>query len=286
MSKKNIWILLYVIAASILILCGYIVIDSGRTDHTAPEITIATPEIELSVSSSEAELLQGVTAWDDVDGDVTDSLVVESLYGITADSRVTVTYAAFDSAGNVTKAERQVYYSDYESPRFMLSRALVYEFGEVADVMSSVGATDVLDGDIQRSIKATMLTSGTSVTEEGTHDVQFRVTNSLGDTAHLVLPVEVYPYGTYNADLTLTEYLVYLPAGAEFEPEEYLLQFATPLEQFDLQAAQSGALQIKIDNTVDMQTPGVYPVMFTVSCTDSTINRYTGYSKLIVVVEG
>lgn len=286
MVKKTVWMLLCVMTVSISILLGYVVIDASRTDTEAPAIIMDTPEIELSIHDPESELLRGVSALDNVDGDVTNSVLVESLYGITEDGRATVTYAAFDSAGNVTKAERQVVYSDYQSPRFTLDRALVYELSSIMDVMGAVGAEDILDGDLQQSIKATMLTSGTSVTEEGTHDVQFRVTNSLGDTVHLVLPVEVYPIGTYDAELTLTDYLIYLPSGATFDPEDYLLGFETQIEEIDLQTARPEALQIKVNNTVDMQTPGVYAVTFTASYTDSRTDLHTGYTKLMVVVEG
>lgn len=48
------------------------------------------------------DLLKGVSAIDDVDGDVTESIVIEKL-ARTSDGNILVTYAALDSSNNVTK---------------------------------------------------------------------------------------------------------------------------------------------------------------------------------------
>lgn len=284
MKKKTIWLLLILLAVSVMLLFGYIALDRLHSDYEAPMITMDAAEITLSVQDPQAALLQGVTAWDVHDGNVTASLVVESVYGITADKRATVTYAAFDAAGNVTKAQRQVFYADYVSPRLTLSGPLVFEYGSVFDVLSFVSAEDVFDGDLQRRVKATMITSGTSVTEEGNHEVLFRVTNSLGDTTQLVLPVEVYPTDSYRGELTLTDYMIYLPKGAEFDRDAYPLAFQARNESFDLRSGTPDGLRIHVAGKVDPQTPGLYTLTYT-----ATYNldgqAYTGYTRLFVVVE-
>lgn len=285
MKRISFWVQLGILAASLLILCGYIAVDRARTDSCAPEIQIEQGQIAISVHDDETALMQGITAHDDRDGDITDELIVESVYGMTDDHEVTVTYAAVDQAGNVAKIQRQVCYTDYESPRFSLSQPLVYEFSGYVDVMGSVGAHDILDGDLQRSIKATMLSSGTSVTEEGTHEVQFRVTNSVGDTAQLILPVEVYPVDSYNARLTLREYLIYLPRGAAFDASDYLDQFQFQNNNLRIGGTRNSAINVKTQGTVDTDTPGVYAVTYTAEYTSGS-QRYTGYTKLLVVVEG
>ena len=53
----------------------------------------------------DAELLEGVTASDNVDGDVTDSLLIEKISG-TGEGSVIVTYVARDGANNVAKVSR------------------------------------------------------------------------------------------------------------------------------------------------------------------------------------
>lgn len=256
------------------------------TDKVPPQISVENQELTLSIHEVETKLLEDVTAWDEKDGDVTDSLVVESLYGITEDSCATVIYAAFDKSGNVTKLERQIRLSDYRSPRFTLSRAMIFEFGNVKGVLDAVGAEDILEGDIRQRVKATMLTEGASVSAEGTHEVQFRVTNSMGDGVQIVLPVEVYPVGSYNAELTLEQYLVYLPKGAYFEANSYLQTLKSRQIELNLRSGSINGLKIDVDGHVDTKTPGVYSITYTVSYTDANNEKITGYSRLMVVVEG
>ena len=73
----------------------------GRAlDTQPPVITVPSEPLELSVQDDPAQLLQGIRAYDAKDGDVTPSVVVESVYGAVAQRQFQVTYAAFDRAGN------------------------------------------------------------------------------------------------------------------------------------------------------------------------------------------
>lgn len=285
MKKSTVILLIVILMAALISLAGYIMMDNMRADDTAPVLTVEEGELVLSVRDSEMALLTGVTAWDETDGDVTGSVIIESVYGITEDNLATVTYVACDSSGNVAKLERLVRFSDYHSPRFTLNRALVFEFGSVFDVMAAVGAEDVIEGDILRRVKATMISSGITVTEEGTHDVQFRVTNSLGDNVQLVLPVEIYPTNRYDARLELKEYILYLTGDSDFNPRDYLLSLEIPGDSIALNKGTAENVNVRIAGTVDTATPGVYPVAYTATYTQDG-HVYTGYSKLIVVVEG
>lgn len=285
MKKKRFPITLAVFLLSVVILVAYIVYDASKTDGIAPEIKIEEGVLTLSVDDGEDVLLTGVTARDDKDGDVTDSLIVESVYGISEDGSVTVRYAAFDSAGNVATAERTVVYGDYESPVITLDGALVFEYGSTFDVFDHVGAIDVFDGDVTRRVKATMLSEGVTVSEEGTHEVQFRVTNSVGDSVQLVLPVEVYPDDAYNATLTLAEWLVYVPAGTEFDANKYPTLFKTVYEETSLAEGLPDGIELIVESDVDVNVPGVYTVKYK-AIKDVNGRSYVGYTKLIVVVEG
>ena len=85
--------------------------------------------------------------------------------------------------------------------------------------MNMISAVDVLDGDIQHRIRATTLTEE-SISSVGTHRLYFRVTNSNGDTSELTVPLEVLDTGRYEAKLTLTDYLIYLPVGSDFQAKK------------------------------------------------------------------
>lgn len=76
-------------------------------DRTAPVISFADTDKQLVYreNMSDEKLLEGVSAFDDVDGDVTDSVLVEKI-SETADGSVIVTYVALDSADNVAKRSR------------------------------------------------------------------------------------------------------------------------------------------------------------------------------------
>ena len=288
-NKK--WPYLLLIALCLVVFVAYRAVNQIVADTEAPKIAVDSQQLEVSVQDNKSVLLQGVTAMDNRHGDVTASLLVENIRLLDTDGTVTVTYAAFDRAGNVAKAQRQVRYTDYESPKFTLSAPLVFAQGSNFDVLNVIGAQDVMDGNIQHRIRATSM-DATSVSTLGSHEVQFQVTSSLGDTAKEVFPVEVYAAGTYEAALTLTEYLVYVPVGTTFLAENYLEEFTLSQKTISLKNGLPNGYSLRTSGRVNTNSPGVYSVGFTVTYTPENegntqmVRKYTGYSKLIVVVEG
>lgn len=289
MKKRN-WLLVAMILVCLGTLIVYRTMRRVRSDTTAPQITIGEVRPEISVKDDEQMLLQGITAQDKRDGDVTASLVVENIRLLDPDGTVEVAYAAFDKAGNVAKDRRQLRYTDYESPRFSLSRPLLFSAGSSVDVLNAIRAEDLLDGNISHQIRATSLTEGT-ISDPGIHNVQFQVTNSLGDTVKLVLPVEVHDGSVYNGKLDLTTYLIYLDRGDTFRAETYLKSFAVGRDTYVLNGTLPGNFSLSTTGSVDTSTPGVYSMFFKVAYQMKNKNNgqeltYTGCSKLIVVVEG
>lgn len=290
--KKKMNILL----AALIVLCvaafvGYRMLDRIRTDTKPPQITLGSETPQLSVNDPREVLLSGVSATDNKDGNVTDSLVIENISLLDNSGRLSVSYAAFDKAGNVAKAQREAVFTDYVSPRFTLKQPLLFRSGVNFDVLTIVDAIDLFDGDIQHRIRATLL-EGTSISSVGTHDVQFQVSNSLGDTVTLVFPVEVYDAKTYDAELALTDYLIYLKVGDSFRASDYLNSFTLLGESTNLSTRLPSGFSLNTQGTVDTNTPGVYPVEYRVTYTERNLTnpdldrKYDSYSKLIVVVEG
>ena len=290
MKKRN-WLLLLLIVLCLAAFFGYREYDGLHTDTRPPKIYLDEQPLEVSVEDDRSALLTGVTASDNVDVDVTDSLVVESVNLLDSDGSISVGYAAFDSAGNVAKTTREGRYVDYESPRFTLSAPLIYTLDRSFDVLGTVGAVDVIDGDIQHRVRATVK-DGKAVTTLGSHRVQFQVTNSLGDTVSAIFPVEVLSPGIYNATLELTDYLIYLPKGSSFNAEDYLSSFTWLGEEYSLEGGLPEDYALRTRGTVRTGYPGVYAIEYRVTYTDRDEKnpdfdrKYTGYSKLIVVVEG
>lgn len=281
--KKRDWISIGLILACIAMLLGYRVLARIRADHTPPQIYVDGNLLEISALEPRSALLQGVTATDNRDGDVTASLVVESVRLLHSDGTVSVTYAAFDKEGNVAKQTREVRFSDYESPRFSLSKPLMFSQTSSYDVLSIISANDILDGRISHRIRATTLDE-VETGYSGTHHIQFRVTNSLGETVELVLPVEIYTPSLFEGSLTLTDYLIYLQKGDSFNARSYLGSFTIGRETESLSNGLPEGMNLIISGKADTDVPGVYTIDYQVTC-DVGGQTYIAYSRLIVVVE-
>lgn len=93
-----------------LILGAIIVVLNLTDDNQPPEIQIQEGELVYTEGESLDVLLEGVTAIDSQDGDVTDSLLVENVYPIPDGSEATVIYVARDRSNNIVKAARTVNY--------------------------------------------------------------------------------------------------------------------------------------------------------------------------------
>lgn len=291
MKKKN-WLQLLLIAAFIVVFWQYRHYDARHTDTQAPQIEINdTQLLQISVQDPKSVLLQGVSARDARDGDLTEKVVVEGVQLIDDSGLIEVDYAVSDKSGNVAKITREAQYTDYDSPKFTLTEPLIYEEHETFDIMSSISAADVLDGDIQHRIRATTLTEE-SIASIGTHRIYFQVTNSIGDMSELVIPLEILDSDRFEAKLTLTDYLIYLPVGADFQPKAYLNEFFHRDETISLRGGLPEDFSVSISSDVSTDKEGVYTVTYRVTYTVRNEQNadydqeFTGYSRLIVVVEG
>lgn len=283
MKRWNVMLLLVMAAAVGLFGC-YLLWIHNNLDTTGPVITVEEGLLEISVKDPAEALMQGVRAVDDRDGDVTAGVLIESIYGINENKESTVTYAAFDAAGNVTKTQRVIRYRDYHAPRFTLSRSLTYAYGRKIDLLQDVGAEDVLEGSIGRRIHAALISETANIEMEGVHQVKLQVANSLGDTVQLVVPVEVYDPEWYNAEVTLSAYLVYVKAGTQFNPRSYLKSFVVRGEVQNLNGITPEGISVEIDSKVRMDVPGLYEVRYVLSQTEGMMT-HTGIAKLLVIVE-
>lgn len=208
---RNPSVILLIIA---ILLAGFSVYHTNFAKNTdGPEISFDEKELTATTSVSDEELLKGVTAKDNQDGDVTDSLVVEGLSTFMDDNIRLATYAAFDSDGNVTKATRKVKYKNYVGPQFSLSEPLSFPVGTSKDLQSNISAFDQIDGDISGSILMYPDTNlDTSI--PGDYKVRFEVANSAGDVEDLNMTIKIYDTdSTAPVQVGLTEYIAYINLG-------------------------------------------------------------------------
>ena len=84
------------------------------TDSTPPVISFDSDVLEISVRTKQEELLSGVTAWDDSDGDLSSEVAVKSISKLIGKDTAKITYIVFDKADNMATATRTLRYTDYK----------------------------------------------------------------------------------------------------------------------------------------------------------------------------
>lgn len=85
-------------------------------DKTAPEIHFQDNGITYTEGEGYDQLLEGVTATDNRDGDVTQSLVVERVYPNEDRTTATIVYVARDKSNNIGKANKVVNFRNNGNP--------------------------------------------------------------------------------------------------------------------------------------------------------------------------
>lgn len=105
--KKGLTVIMAVICLALAAV--YVVINLAEDDEP-PQIEIQEQELVYTEGESRDVLLEGVTANDSRDGDVTDSLLVENVYPAPEAGVATVVYVARDGSNNIAKASRTVTY--------------------------------------------------------------------------------------------------------------------------------------------------------------------------------
>lgn len=247
----------------ILVLAAFVGVKfyvSRTVDSTPPVISYDSDVIEVPVGVSRSRLLQGVTASDNRDGDLTGEIMVKGITNLIGADTARVTYIVFDSSNNMSTASRTVRYTNYEKPRFSLKTPLVFPVGGTVSLLDRLTATDVIDGDISGKIRVT--TQNVNTNAAGVYSVTVQVVNSLGDVESLPLKVVVgiMPYS--NQEVALSDYIVYVEQGDSFDPARYLL---TPIAPGELE----------IVDPVDTTQPGIYEVTY-------TVRNYTAYQTVVV----
>lgn len=89
-----------------IILIAVCVLFYTRLDRTAPKLEFQSSDVVYRAGMNPEELMTGITAYDDRDGDITDRIVVEKTIENKEDNTAVIFYAASDKSGNVAKASR------------------------------------------------------------------------------------------------------------------------------------------------------------------------------------
>ncbi len=171
-----------VIIALVIVGIGYYWVHRHiESMNAAPVITIEADSNEFSVKATEDDFLKDVVAIDKEDGNVTDSVIIESISQIIDGNKRTITYVAFDSSNNVTKIERDITYTDYKSPEIQCARDISVSMGSTNEILAKISAIDAIDGDISEQVRLEI--NDVKYGVPGKYSVKLSVTNSSGDVS-------------------------------------------------------------------------------------------------------
>lgn len=244
-------------------------------DTTAPVITrIGAANISLQLGDSYSD--QGATASDNIDGDLTSSIVVG---GDAVNTNVvgsyTITYNVSDAAGNnAVEVTRTVTVNpDTTAPVITLVGASIINLN-IGDSYNELGATatDNLDGDLTSSI---VITGTVNTSSAGTYFVNYNVSDSSGNAAIQVTR-------TVNVQADTTPPVITLIGASTINllvGDSYNELGATATDNIDGNLTSS----IVITGVVNTGLAGTYTVNYNVS--DNAGNTATQVTRTVIVTE-
>ncbi len=267
---RNSVVILFIV--TLISFCVIFLIQKKNEDNTIPEITIENEFIEVKCNASDEELLKGVRATDEKDGDLTNKVIVESISRFIEPGVCEVKYAVCDSNNHVAHATRKVSYTDYTAPRFKLTDSLCFSLYENVNIASCIGAVDCIEGDISGNVVITSPDFTSSVT--GVFTLELTVTNKKGDTSTLSLPLIMEERNLSAPKIELKEYLIYVDKNQNVDFRDYIVSAES-------KNGDELTSQVRIDDNVNFQKSGTYIVNYFVA----DRNGAEGHSVLNVIVE-
>ena len=245
-----------------------VIIEGSGPDNTAPIITLnGASSIDLNVGETYTEL--GATATDNVDGDLTSSIVTSGSVNTNVAGTYTVTYSVSDAAGNNASANRTVNVNaDTTAPIITLNGPsnITLELGEAYSEQGAT-ATDNVDGNLTSSI----VTSGSvNVNIAGAYIITYSVSDAAGNNASTTRTVTVNPDTTAPIITLNGASAIDLNVG-----DTYNELGATATDNFDGDITSS----IVISGTVNTNVVGAYTVNYNVS--DSSGNNASQVSRTV-----
>lgn len=240
-------------------------------DKTIPVITIENELIDVSLKADDSELLQGVTAYDEKDKDLTDKIIVESVSRFIEKGVCKVTYAVCDSNNNVATATRKIRYKDYVSPTFEVNESLCYSLYEAIDLSEAITASDCIYGNITGDIVITSSDYTSAVA--GVFTLDITVTNKKGDSSEISLPLVVEDRSLEAPVIELKNYLVYAKLGSQLDLAGFVAS-ATDKNEDDVRSS------VRTESNLDLNKEGTYIVHY--YATDAS--GIQGHSIMTVIV--
>lgn len=156
-------------------------------DNSAPVITATDKTID---QGSKFNPLAGVTATDKEDGDLTSNVTYDGFVNTNAPGDYRITYQVKDSKGLVAKKVITVTVRKVSNDKPVIKGAVdqTINVGDAFDAKAGVTAFDTEDGDLTNKL---VITSKVNTNTPGMYAVDYRVTDSIGNTTTKTIIVSV-----------------------------------------------------------------------------------------------
>lgn len=229
-----------------ILLMSISVVSFISRDTEAPEITLPEADITYEAGTDQSILLQGVTAYDEEDGDLSDRVRIYDIAVLEDGVRAQVVYAVYDESYNLGKASCIINYVAADKGKDVVLDATEETIEEVTEEVTEE-ATEATEEEIEEDIEE----DTDEEAEEDSPSPVIRLTNS---------EVRIEEGGRFNS-------LSYVESATDDEDSrEYLFR------------------NIHIDGSYDVDTAGEYTLTY--YCMDSDGNESNKAKlKLIVQSE-
>ena len=170
---------------------GFKLVKENRFDETPPTMSlIGNSSIQLTIGDTYLE--QGATANDNIDGNITSSIIISGSVNTSAVGNYTLTYTVSDNQGNTTSVSRLINVTvpiDETPPTMSLIGNSSIQL-TIGDTYLEQGATanDNIDGNITSSI---IISGSVNTSAVGTYSLSYSVSDAAGNVSSVIRIINV-----------------------------------------------------------------------------------------------
>lgn len=213
-------------------------------------------DIEIK-AGAEFDPMFNVKATDEEDGDLTYKLISNGDFSKNTPGEYQLTYAVTDLDNHTTRVTRNVTIVKNNAPRIVGADDVTIKKGQNFDKKKGVQATDAEDGDLT-SVMA--VGGNVDVDHEGSYTLTYAVSDRDGNQAKVERTVRVV---SDNVPVIENCNKVIIKVGDTFDPRQ-------DVQCWDKEDGNIKA-RLKITGSVDVNTPGIYELNYTVSDNDGNV---------------
>lgn len=200
-------------------------------DIIAPVLSLTNGEtVNISYGSTFSD--PGYSAIDDVDGDITASVIIEGTVNTNQLGEQTLRYRITDSSGNETAALRTFCVKDLTAPTITLSGdAKTYVLVGSSYQEPGYTATDNMDGDLTGKVS---VSGSVDTSKTGAYTISYTVSDSAGNSTTKSRTIYVYTKQSSTATQTPSGKVIYLTF--DDGPGKYTAELLDILDRYNVKA--------------------------------------------------